>query len=234
MIGFPWLWSRARLSPLAVRWWAQAGRAPHGTRRAVREPGQWGCGRYVRSPHVLPVKQVLTSASQSDLTPVRISAAAAAAWQECAGSAGKEGAFSLPLVTVPRREPWCRLQWASLGAWLSHHVPLVLSDQLGRQGIDPSSQWQPQEAPRVQPRHLTLPSQHTSGPARVRAFPGTAVPLPTTALPHPRGFPEGLSWCCLPRQTCIQADPALVTWCRPHTLAYTWSQLSYLKGPNIS
>ena len=207
MIGFPWLWSRARPSPLTVRWWAQAGRAPHGARQAVRELGQWGCGRHVRSPQVLPVKQVLTLASQSDLTPVRISASAA--WQECAGSAGKEVGFSLPLVTAPRLEPWCRLQWASLRARLSHHVPLVLSDQLGRQGIDPRSQWQPQEAPRVQPRRLTPPSQHTGGPARVRAFPGAAVPLPTTALPHPRGFPEGLSWCCLPRQTCIQADPAL-------------------------
>ena len=53
--------------------------------------GSWGgggCGRHVWSPPVLPATQVLAPASQSDLTPVPMAAATAAAPRECTGSRG--------------------------------------------------------------------------------------------------------------------------------------------------
>ena len=211
-----------------------------GRQRGSRGGG--GRGRHVRSPPVLPATQVLAPASQSDLTPVPMAAAAAAALRECAGSRGsraetdlgrREGSLSL-LWRCPDASLGADSGWASLVPGSPTTCPWGCQTIQGGRVSTPGPGDSVSKPPRVQPRCLTPTSQHTGGPARVRAFPGTAVLLPTTGTSTSTGLSWGLSGCCLPRQACTQADPALVAWRRPYTLAYTWSPCSYLKGANIS
>lgn len=170
--------------------------------------GGGGRGRQVRSPPILPAKQVLGQAAQSDLTPMPMAAAAAAAAapRECAGSRGSraesecweagralspscDGAqarASVPTLAGPHWVPPCALGAVRLAREAGHQPQVPVTAPVSPPG--PA-------------RRLTPTSQHMGGSARVRVFPGTAV-LPTTTSTS-TWLSWGLSGCCLPRQTCI-------------------------------
>lgn len=154
---------------------------PH---RALGSSGGRGRGCQVRSPPILPAKQVLAQAAQSDLTPMRMAAATAAAPRECAGSRGSraesecweagrvlspscDGAqarASVPTLAGPHWGPPCALGAVRLAREAGHRPQVPVTAPVSPPG--PA-------------RRLMPTSQRMGGSARVRVFPGTAV-LPTT------------------------------------------------------